>query len=422
MEKQEGYLHRRENDMKQQIQAGVTIALLILAMIIAVLLVYKLAAFFLLMLIAMVISTGINPVVLRLHRASFKGFHLPRAIATFLILLGAILVFLGILTFFTIYAAKQAISFTNNVWPDLQTGLEKLLLRLAHQYPNVIPPPDVISQRISAQSNQIAGYVWSTTLAVFGLIGRSFALVSVFILTLFFTTFRDGVTYMVLQFVPPQYQARVASIGHEAAERMGGWLRGQLTLGMIVMGLSTLGMLVPTQVRPYAFMIGLIGGIGELIPMVGPYAGLVMALLIGLVTHAGLGQLIFIVIFFIALSQVENFLLVPKVMERHVKLSPVTTVFSLLVGGSLLGIIGALLAIPLAAAARVILLEAVFPAIQGKSREEIEQGCPCQLARLKTTAEPAPTVTAGEPANAAETPSSTPAERKKRARKQKIST
>jgi predicted PurR-regulated permease PerM len=393
-------------------------------MVIAVLLVNKLAPLLLLVLIALVITTGIDPVVQRLQRFSFRGWHLPRAIAVLLILVGAILVFLGILTFFTVYAAKQAISFTNNVWPDLQISLQQTLQRLAHQYPNVIPPPATIYQRISGQSGQIAGYLWSTTLAVFGIIGGIFSLVSVFILTLFLATFKSGVAYTLLQFIPPRYQQRVAAISHEAGERMGGWLRGQLILAVIITMLGTAGMLFSPGVRPYAAIIGIVGGIGELIPMVGPYAAFVPAFLIALATHAGLWDYVYILIFFIALSQVENFLLAPKVMERHVNISPVTTVFSLLTGGALLGIVGALLAIPLAAAGRVVLFEAVFPAIQGKTREEIEQACPGQRpprTRKTRPAPPPPKAGTGEKPGG-QPPAAAPAGEKKRGRRQKVST
>ncbi len=76
------------------------------------------------------------------------------------------------------------------------------------------------------------------------------------------------------------------------------------------------------------------------------------------------------------MMQLENYYLGPKVMQRNAELPPVTTILALLTGGTLLGIVGALLAIPLTAAGRVVMLEAVYPAIQGKSREEIENGRP----------------------------------------------
>ena len=362
--------------MKQQIQVGIAIAVAVGAMAVAALLVVKLAPLLLLVLIAVVISTSIDPLVQWLQRITVRGWAVPRAMATLLILLAALLVLLGILTFFTVYVVNQSISFANNVWPDMREGMERSLRHLAAQYPSIIPPPETISQKLSAQSGQIAGYLWSTTRAVFGVIGGLFSLISIFILTLFFTVSKDGIAYTLLQFVPSRHHARTAAIAHEVAEKMGGWLRGQLLLAFIVMAATMIAMYCCGSVRQYAAIIGLIGGLGELIPLIGPFAAFFPAIIIAVVTKASPGEIIFILIFFSVLSQVENYLLAPKIMERHVKLSPVTTIFSLLAGGALLGIVGALLAIPLAAALRVVLFAAVFPAIQDRSRQEIELGCP----------------------------------------------
>jgi predicted PurR-regulated permease PerM len=145
-------------------------------------------------------------------------------------------------------------------------------------------------------------------------------------------------------------------------------------LALIVMIAATLGMMI--GLPQYAAMIGIIAGIGEMIPMLGPYVATIPALIIVLATGANPLLIVWVLVFFGVLSQVENYILAPKVMERHVKLSPVTTVCALLAGGALLGLVGAVLAVPVAAAGRVVLLAAVFPAIQGRPRREIEAACP----------------------------------------------
>lgn len=360
--------------MKQQVQTGVAIALGVAAIALGLVLIYNLRALLLLALIALVITTGIDPSVQRLQRISIRGRRLPRGVAALLILLAALLVLAGILTFFTAFAVKQTLYFASHEWPAMKRDLLQWLESMSAQYPGVVPSPDALMARLSEQSGDIAGYVWSTTQTVFGVIGGIFSLITVLILTLFFTIYKDGIVYTLLQFVPPAYQPQVREIGHEAAVRMGGWLRGQMLLALIIMGATTVGMSAGLQ--QYAAMIGIIAGVGELIPLAGPFVGAVPALIIALAKGAGPWTLLWVVVFFSALSQVENYLLAPKMMERHVKLSPVTTVFSLLAGGALLGLVGALLAIPLAAAGRVVLLAAVFPAIQGKPRQEIELACP----------------------------------------------
>jgi len=422
--KDQGSILRLEALMKQHIQTGIVIALAVVGIVLGLVLIYNLRALLLLALIALVITTGIDPAVRRLQRVSIRGRHLPRVLAAVLILLAAVLLVAGILTFFTAFAVNQGIHFAKTVWPDMQVHLLEWLKGMAGKYPGVVPSTSSVMSRLGAQSGSIAGYVWSTTQAVFGVIGGLFSLVSVFILTLFFTVFKDGIAYTMLQFVPPVHQPRVREIAHEAAERMGGWLRGQATLAIICMVATTIGM--SFGLKQYAAMIGIIAGVGELIPMVGPYVAAVPALVIVLATGANPWLILWVLVFFVVLSQTENYLLAPTVMERHVKLSPVTTILSLLAGGALLGLVGALLAIPLAAATRVILLSAVFPAIQGKSRREIEEGCPGATpapeppaTALPPPEPPADEIPAPEP-TAGETPVSEPAvEKKKRRKKEK---
>jgi len=410
--------------MRQHILTGIGIALAAIGILLGLLLIYNLRALLLLALIALVITAGIDPVVRRLQRISFRGWHMPRGLAALLILLAALVVFAGILTFFTIFAVNQAINFANNAWPGLQERLLHWMQDLQRQYPHVIPAPDTVMNRLSEQSGNIAAYVWTTTLAVFGVIGGMFSLVTIFILTLFFTLFKDGIAYTLLQFVPPQHQDRVSEVGHEAAERMGGWLRGQVILALIVMIAATAGMSI--GLPQYAAIIGIIAGIGELIPMAGPYVAAFPALIIVLATGANPLLIIWVLVFFTVLSQVENYVLAPKVMERHVKLSPVTTVCVLLAGGALLGLVGAILAIPIAAAGRVILFAAIFPAIQGKSRREIELAAAGALPDQPPEPEP---ITPEKPAPEPSVPESPvpvestppPAESKRRRKKTKVS-
>jgi predicted PurR-regulated permease PerM len=204
-------------------------------------------------------------------------------------------------------------------------------------------------------------------MALFSIIGGVFSAVMVFILTFFFTTFQDGITHNLMQLVPTAYQARTREVAHHAAQKMGGWLRGQITLALIITTLITAGMMFPAP--HYAILLGIIAGVGELIPMVGPYLAFLPAILIVLLLGGHSGHIVYVAVFFILITMTENYILAPKIMQKNVGLHPVSTVLAMFTGGSLLGIVGALLAIPLTAAGRVIMLEAIFPAIHGITTE-----------------------------------------------------
>ncbi|MHB0939982.1 MAG: AI-2E family transporter [Armatimonadota bacterium] len=356
--------------MKQWIKTGTLIALIVIGLVLALLLANRLLPLLLLVLIAVVLTTGIDPVVGWLQRLKFRRYRMPRVLAILLVLLFGVLVILGIVAFLVFTAVSEAIYFAQNTWPALQGRLLNWAQGLADRYA-FIPEMDVLYDRLRAQTGRIAGYLWSTTQAVFGVIGGILSTVTVLILTVFFSNYKDGITRTFALLIPPRYQDRALEVSHLAGRKMGGWLRGQLLLAIIVTVLI-MGAMWLLGV-PYAALIGIIGGIGELVPMVGPYVAAIPAIIIVLTIGAPLWQIIAVIAFFLILSQVENYVLTPKIMQREVELPAVTTIIALLIGGSLLGLVGALLAVPIAAAGRIVFLEAIFPAIQGKPREEVEK-------------------------------------------------
>ncbi|HEY3376902.1 MAG TPA: AI-2E family transporter [Armatimonadota bacterium] len=359
--------------MKQQIQAGVLLALIIGAGFLTFQALQKLAPLVVLIAIAVVFTTGIDPLVNRLQAATRRRWQMPRSLATLCVLLLGLLIIISAISFLAYYAVNQAIFVAND--EQLQRQLTNWFTHLSERYPVLIPSLTSLLGRLKTQTGQIYSYLWTTTLAIFGLLGTAFSLVLVLVFTFFFTTFKDGICYTLLQFVPQQYQARTRVVGHLAAEKMGGWLRGQITLALIITVIIILGMSI-LGFPAFAVLTGIIGGLGELIPMVGPYLAFLPALLIILLSEHHTWQVIAAIVFFVLLSQVENYVLAPKIMQRHVSLHPVTVILALFTGGSLFGIVGALLAIPLTAAGRIILLETIFPLIQGKTRRQIENGKP----------------------------------------------
>lgn len=353
--------------MKEQLKFGVLLALILGALALFVLVVAKLFGLVILILIAIVITTGIDPLVTRLQK------WLSRPLATVLVMLLGILIIGGAISFLAETAISQALSFIHNT--KLQNELYRYWSEHLSKRYSFIPRPEVLINNLRTHSGQVGGYLWSTTVAFFGFLGTVFSFVIVFILAFFFSTYKQGIVYMLSQFIPPQHQPRVREVGHLTALQMGGWLRGQLTLAFIIT--TSIGLFMAIIGFPgYAILVGIIGGIGELIPMVGPYLAFLPALLVVLILGGHVWQIVTVVIFFFVLSQCENYVLAPRIMQHRVGLHPITTILAILTGGSLLGIVGALLAIPLTAGGRVILLEVVFPAIQRKSPQEIVAGQP----------------------------------------------
>ncbi len=266
--------------MKPQLQSGILLALIIIGILLGVFLLYTLTPLLLLVVIAIVFTTGIDPLVQQLQRVRIGKRSVPRALATIIVMFAAVFIFLGIFAVLMVTAINESVGFAHKTLPAAREHLQLWITDLSKHYA-FVPKPAILYKRLNAQSGPIVAYLWSTTQAVFGVIGGLFSVLTVFILTLFFTIFKDGICYNLTQLIPPRYQPRVLEVSHLAAQRMGGWLRGQLTLALIISTLTMLGMTVIRM--PYAVLIGIVAGLGELIPMIGGYLGLIPAAIIVLV-------------------------------------------------------------------------------------------------------------------------------------------
>jgi len=145
----------------------------------------------------------------------------------------------------------------------------------------------------------------------------------------------------------------VDAMSRDITLKVSAWLGGQLFLGAIIGSSSALGLWLIGV--PFFYVLALISGVGELIPVVGPILSAIPAVLVA--STVSLKAALFVIIFFIVQQQVENHLLVPKIMARQVGVSAVTVIVSLLIGGKLLGILGAVLAVPTAAILQVLFSE-----------------------------------------------------------------
>jgi predicted PurR-regulated permease PerM len=199
--------------------------------------------------------------------------------------------------------------------------------------------------------------------AVTGLVGGIFGLFTVLILTFYFLVEAEKLRRSLLAVFPKRSRARVDGAAREITVKVSAWLGGQLLLALVIGVTSAIGLWLLDI--PFFYVLALIAGIGEMIPVVGPILAAVPA--VAVAASISLDKALFVIIFFVVQQQFENHVLVPKIMERQVGVSAVTVILALLIGGNLLGIEGAILAVPTAAILQVIVLE---------WRERTEGGAP----------------------------------------------
>ena len=178
----------------------------------------------------------------------------------------------------------------------------------------------------------------------------------------FFATFylllngRRSVEYLY-RFVPDDRVAQARRMAGRIHIVLGRYMRGQLYL-ILIMSVASYIALSIFKV-PYALPIAIGTGILEIIPFVGPIIAGTLASLVALSTQ-GVGTMIGIIITYFVLREIEDQIIIPQVIGRVVHLDPVVTIFVVLAGEKVAGIIGVLMAVPLAAVVRVVIDE-LFP-------------------------------------------------------------
>jgi predicted PurR-regulated permease PerM len=191
--------------------------------------------------------------------------------------------------------------------------------------------------------------------AVRNVLGGLFGVVTVLLLTFYMLVESREIRSFFVRLFPRRERSRVAAIAATVTVKVSAWLGGQVLLSLIIGMTSAIGLWAMGV--PYFYVLALISAIGEMIPMVGPILSAIPAILVAATVSPGLA--VGVTIFFIAQQQLENTILVPKIMGRQVGLSAVNVIIALGIGGQLLGVVGAILSVPTAAIVQVLFEELV---------------------------------------------------------------
>ena len=299
--------------------------------------------------ISALVAIGLSPVVNAIERKRLMRQRVPRwaaILVIYLAIIGAV-VAVGILVIPPIVMQAR----------ELAVELPRLL----HQGQQWLIDHGLLAREISAQEavRQTAGgsgaqdTVGLIVGAVFGFVGGIFGLITMLVLAFYFLVDSSGLVNVFVRLFPREKRAQVEAACRRVTNKVSAWLGGQLLLGGIIGSTAALGLYLMGV--PFFYVLALIAGLGEMIPIVGPILSAVPAVAVALSVKPTLA--LGVIAFFFAQQQLENHLLVPKIMQRQVGISPVFVIIALLIGGSLLGVIGAILAVPTAAILQVVFQE-----------------------------------------------------------------
>jgi predicted PurR-regulated permease PerM len=206
---------------------------------------------------------------------------------------------------------------------------------------------------ISSFQEQVGSAVIGLFRTLTDVFGGLVAFVIVLVMAYYLVAQERKALTLIQDLVPQKHQKFAMKLVEAVQDKMGGWLRGQLLLCLLIGVLYYIGLLIIGVDSP--LILAIFGGLTEFIPYLGPFLGGVPIVFVAFVASPVKGLLALGLL--VLIQQAENHLIVPKIMQKAVGLNPLVSIFSMLAGAKLFGIMGALLAIPVATAVSVIVKE-----------------------------------------------------------------
>jgi predicted PurR-regulated permease PerM len=297
--------------------------------------------------LALFIAAGLDPLVSWLTR-----HRLPRWTAVTIVVVGTLGVIAGFLSAAIPPLASQA------------TALADELPNYVHTMQDHSSQLGKLNDRYHLQQRLTGFLSGGSTSLVGGVLGAgrmvltaATSLLVVVVLAIYFLAGMPAIKNLIYRLAPESRRSRVQLIGEDIFTKVGGFVLGNVITSLIA-GIGTYIWLLVFDI-PYALVLALFVSFMDLIPVIGSTIGGIVVSLIALTVS--LPVAIATAVFYIAYRQAEDYFLIPKVMGKAVEVPAVVTVLATLIGGALLGIVGALIAIPVAAAIRLLLNEIAFP-------------------------------------------------------------
>lgn len=304
----------------------------------------------LLVYVSALIAMGLSPLVKLIEKPRRHGTkrRVPRWLAILAIyaVLVAAFIFLGLLVI------PPLVAQSSSLWAKLPTEFNRFqTFLIGHR---LMTHRVTLEEAVQKAPSGAGGNAVGTVLvAISSVIGGVFGLITILILTFYLLLEAGTMFEYLVRFVPHGRRGDVVTAARQGVAKVSAWLRAQFILAGVMgtfaaIGLGLMGV-------PYFYVVALIAAIGETIPIVGPVIGGLAAVAVAITVSPKLALMVGT--YFLVLHQLEANVLVPKIMERSVGVSPVAVMVALLVGGSLMGLAGAILAIPTAALLSVIIEE-----------------------------------------------------------------
>jgi predicted PurR-regulated permease PerM len=304
--------------------------------------------------VSAIIAMGFSPMVRFADRPLAAGGQKRIRVRRTLAILAIYLGIMGVFVLVGLTVIPPLVEQAGQLWTRLPQAFNDLQRFLIRRHIMTSMSRVTLQEAVQNAPAGSGGNAVGTVLgAIWSVVGGVFGLVTILILSFYLLVEAEGLFEHVTRFVPESSRSRFVTVSRESVEKVSAWLRAQFILAGVMAifagaGLGVMGV-------PYFYVVALMAAVGETIPIVGPIVAGVVAVTIASTVSAKLA--LSVGVYFLVLHQLEANVLVPKIMERRVGVSPVTVIIALLIGVELWGLLGAILAIPTAAILSVILQE-----------------------------------------------------------------
>lgn len=294
-------------------------------------LLYLIRDLILILFVGLILMSALNPLV-----QLFVRVKIPRALGiaiTYIIIIGIVSGMLAI------------------ILPPLVEQTTKLIVTMPPLIGQVFNITGIDKSIFQSELANLSTNLFSITLSIFD---NLLTVIFLLVLTFYLLLERDNLeTRAATLFIGRE--GRMKQLITKIEEKLGAWLRGQMTLSIIIGLLTYIGLLALNI--PYALSLSVIAAILEVIPVIGPIIAALPAIVVALTISPILG--LGVTAMYFVIQQLENHLIVPQVMKRAVGLNPLVVILAIAIGSRLLGIAGALLAVPIAVVLQIVVTEII---------------------------------------------------------------
>ena len=322
------------------------IALTIIATSALVAAAYYVRQILILVLVALLLSIGLEPAVKRLERLKIK-----RGWSVLLIFTA----FLGFVAMFAWLVVPPLVREAQQLADDIPGYVRRLrnssgwVGDLQRKYDLAEKLKD-LTKDLPHIASQSFGTILGVTKSVAAFI---FNLLTIGILSIYFMLSMPRLRQSMVNLFHPENRERWTKVMDESISKVGGYVSGNIVISVIA-GVATFVALISIGV-PFPAALAMWVAVTDLIPAVGATLGAVLCVIVA--AFAGIGAAVATAVYFIIYQQVENYLIAPRVMKRAIDLSPAAVIVATLIGGSLFGFAGALMALPIAAAVKIVIVD-----------------------------------------------------------------